>query len=113
MALLADSNVWVDYLNSGKIPMADFETKLVQGEVVICGIVLAEVLSGIKNMKEAQTVKTQLLALPYLSERRSTFIKAADIFKKSQAWMNGFYSGMCPFSRFSRWSVLYHTEQYD
>ena len=60
--------------------MADFETKLVQGEVVICGIVLAEVLSGIKNMKEAQTVKTQLLALPYLSERRSTFIKAADIY---------------------------------
>jgi len=77
VALLADSNVWVDYLNSGKIPMADFETKL------------------------------------DLSERRSTFIKAADIFKKSQAWMNGFYSGMCPFSRFSRWSVLYHTEQYD
>jgi hypothetical protein len=80
MTILADSSIWIDYLRSGKAPLADFESELVRGEIAICGMILAEVLSGVKNEQEAQVLKSRLLALPYLSEHRDTFVEAASLY---------------------------------
>ena len=80
MPILADSSVWIDYLRSGKTPFADFESDLLRGEIAICGVILAEVLSGVKSEQEAEVLKSRLLSLPYLSEHRDTFIRAAAIY---------------------------------
>ena len=80
MPLLVDSSVWIDYLRSGKLPLADFESNLVRGEIAICGIIMAEILSGVRREREAQALKSRLLALPYLSERKDTFVKAASLY---------------------------------
>ncbi|MBT9148949.1 MAG: Ribonuclease VapC11 [Dehalococcoidia bacterium] len=80
MPILADSSIWIDYLRSGKVPHADLEPEIVRGEVAICGMILAEVLSGVKSAEEAQLLKSRLLALPYLSEDRDTFVKAASLY---------------------------------
>ena len=80
MPLLVDSSVWIDYLRSGKLPLADFESNLIKGEIAICGVILAEILSGVKNEQEAQALKSRLLSLPYLSERKDSFVKAAALY---------------------------------
>jgi len=78
--ILVDSSIWVDYFQSGKTPSANFDEELVKGKIAICGLILAEVLSGVRGEEEAQMLRNRLLALPYLSETRETFIKAASIY---------------------------------
>jgi len=78
--LLPDTCAWVDFFRGRQTPLAKaLEQSLVSGEVLTCGVVLLELLQGIKNPSEEEQVKNALLALPHLEMNRDLWIKAGNL----------------------------------
>ncbi|MBM3333377.1 PIN domain nuclease [Candidatus Sumerlaeota bacterium] len=80
---LVDTSVWVDlFCNSPGPHVRTLEALLVRGEnLCICGIILTEVLQGIRDDREYQRVRKRFDALLFLPMTRETFIRAAEIYR--------------------------------
>ena len=76
--IVADSCIWIDFL-SGRDDhgMAHL---LNHNEVAVTGTVLAQVLSGVRGEKKRRALEQSFLALPYVTETREVFLKAAAIY---------------------------------
>jgi len=84
MMILVDTSVWIDFFRENTTPQAELLNRfLVEGEVDICtcGIILAEVLQGIRNDRMFIKTKDYFDQLIYLPENRKTFILSADIYR--------------------------------
>jgi predicted nucleic acid-binding protein len=78
--ILADTCIWIEYFR-GKTPVSRELEKLIQkGRVMISGLVLYELLQGVKNKKDAELIKQSLLALPNLDVSLETWSQAGDLF---------------------------------
>ena len=84
--LLPDTCAWIDFFRGKQTPLANaLEQSLLSGEVLTCGVVLLELLQGIKNSREEEQVKNALLALPHLEMSRDLWIKAANLSSQLRA----------------------------
>lgn len=84
--LLPDTCAWIDFLRGKQTPLAAaLEQSLLHGEVLTCGIVLFELLQGIKRPQEEELVKNALLALPHLEMTRELWIKAGELSSRLRA----------------------------
>ncbi|MBM4083060.1 MAG: PIN domain nuclease [Planctomycetes bacterium] len=81
--VLVDTTVWVDFFLDRRTPHVErLESLIAQGEdICICGIVLTEVLQGIRDDREYERTRTRLDPLLFLPMTRNTFINAADIYR--------------------------------
>jgi predicted nucleic acid-binding protein len=78
--LLPDTCAWIDFFRGKQTPLANaLEQSLLSGEVLTCGVVLLELLQGIKSSREEEQVKNALLALPHLEMSRDLWIKAGKL----------------------------------
>ena len=78
--LLPDTCAWIDFLRGKQTPLAAaLEQSLLNSEVMTCGVILFELLQGIKNPREASLVQNALLALPHLEMTRELWIKAGKL----------------------------------
>lgn len=78
--VLADTSVWIEYLNQRKTPAGDaLETLLRQRRVVTCGLVIAELLQGALSKHEVEAITETFEALPYLEACHSTWTKAGTL----------------------------------
>jgi len=84
--ILADTSVWVDHFRNDNTPGARrLARALDEGEdVCICGVVLTEVLQGIRNARQRRAVRGALDALIYLLAPRNAYCVAADLFQAAQ-----------------------------
>jgi predicted nucleic acid-binding protein len=53
--------------------------------VVLCGVVLQEVLQGIRSDKSYQLVRDRLLKFPYVSDDRETWLLGSEMYRKLRA----------------------------
>ena len=84
--LLPDTCAWIDFFRGRQTPLAAaIEQALLQGEVSVCGIVLFELLQGIKNPKEETLVQNAFQALPHLEMSRALWIKAGKLSSRLRA----------------------------
>lgn len=75
--ILPDTCAWIDFFRGRPSRMAEkVEAALVQGEVVTCGVVLFELIQGIKNLKEEALVLSAFQAVPHLEMTDALWIKA-------------------------------------
>ncbi len=66
--ILADTSVWIDYLNGKIMPETDFLDKsLIEGVLVMGDLVLLEILQGIKDERQFKSVKDKLSLLEQYS----------------------------------------------
>ena len=78
--LLPDTCAWIDFLRGGQTPLAAvLEQSLLSSEVMTCGVVLLELLQGIKSPREEELVQNALQALPHLEMTRNLWIKAGKL----------------------------------
>jgi predicted nucleic acid-binding protein len=81
--ILVDTTVWVDFFTA----RSTTQVNLLQGflqqkeELCICGVILTEILQGIRNSKEHEKVKTLFDSLLFLEIKKETFILAAEIYR--------------------------------
>jgi predicted nucleic acid-binding protein len=81
---LIDTSVWIDFFR-GRAELEHVE-KLKRclssnQEVVICGVILMEILQGIRDEKQYQTTRNYLNYLPCVEMKQSTYIKAASCYR--------------------------------
>jgi predicted nucleic acid-binding protein len=73
--ILPDTCAWIDFFKGSQTPLADSLAKvLLQNEVVTCGVVLCELLQGVKKPGEESQVLNAMQALPHLEMTRDLWI---------------------------------------
>jgi len=81
--VLVDTTVWIDFFSDRPLPHVKvLEDLLVNREdLCICGIILTEVLQGIRKDSEFLKTKKLFSNLVFLPMRYSTFLKSAEIYR--------------------------------
>ena len=78
--ILPDTCAWIDFFRGRQTSLAaTLERELLQGEVLTCGVVLFELLQGIKSPSEESMVRNALLALPHLEMNRDLWAEAGHL----------------------------------
>ena len=85
--ILPDTCAWIDFFMARPTTLAEnLKTALTNGTIVSCGVVMYELLQGIRSHKEEELVISAFQALPQLEMTATTWIKAgrlsADLRKK-------------------------------
>ncbi|MEW6456039.1 MAG: PIN domain-containing protein [Acidobacteriota bacterium] len=81
--ILVDSSIWIDFFKYKKSKPGDILQNLLEEEnVATTGIIVAEILYGIKNAQEKKLVKDYLLALPFFESTREIWISTGDLAQK-------------------------------
>ncbi|MCR4289685.1 MAG: PIN domain nuclease [Candidatus Scalindua sp.] len=80
---MVDTSVWIDFFASRPLPHVNLLEKLIHNEedICICGIVITEILQGIKNDREFNKTRKLLECLVFLPMSYSTFIKSAQHYR--------------------------------
>ena len=81
--ILVDTSVWIDFF-AGKntLQVKLLESFIQQSEdLCICGVILTEILQGIRDDKEYQKTDSLLSDLLFLPMERETFLLAAKIYR--------------------------------
>lgn len=83
MALI-DSSVWIDYFANRTLPHAELLAKRLDRGLPIAttGIVIQELLQGLRAERQASQLRARLARLTYLPAGRSTHVMAAMLYRK-------------------------------
>ncbi len=82
--ILVDTSVWVDFLRGEDSPQCRMLHRLIEDEqdISVTEIIFTEILQGIKNDREFQTIKEYLLDFPlYRPKGIETYLLAARIYR--------------------------------
>ncbi len=78
--VIVDTSVWIPFFNRPDSPeKAALDLLIDAEEVVLVGVVLAELLQGCRMPAERESLSDALLALPYYEVARSTWSQAGDL----------------------------------
>ena len=83
--ILVDTSVWIDFLKGVNSRHRRTLHRLLEDEedLSLTGIVLTEILQGIREDKDFKTVKETLLEFPiYQPKGTETYLKAAEIYRQ-------------------------------
>lgn len=81
--VLVDTSIWIDFFQNND----SFHTITLEGLIkdnnraVVCGVVLQEVLQGIKDNTSYELTKERLLKLPFLDTNKETYIYASSLYR--------------------------------
>ena len=77
--VIVDTSVWIEFLRNADSNITSHLKQLLRsGKVAITGMILAEILQGIKNPKEADTVKKSLESLPFIEMQKEMWQLAGE-----------------------------------
>jgi len=81
--ILIDTSVWIDFLIDRNSSGAGVIESLVESreDICICGVILTEILQGIRNDKEYNKTKSILSELVFLPMTQETFYSSANIYR--------------------------------
>jgi len=78
--VVADTSVWIEYLQGGQEAARAALRGLIRTEqVVLVGVVLAELLQGCRSPQEREMILANLTGLPFLDAKFSTWQRAGDL----------------------------------
>ncbi|MFA6036630.1 MAG: PIN domain-containing protein [Legionellales bacterium] len=81
--ILVDTSVWIAYFSNQEIPHVDFLEQMIhEREIYICGVIITEILQGLKEEKIYNEIAALLRSLKYLEASYETYINAANIYRK-------------------------------
>ena len=83
--ILVDTSVWIDFFRGENSLERRMLHRLIEDEeeIAVTGIILTEILQGIKEDKKYQATKTYLLEFPFYEPSGiNTFIDAAGIYRE-------------------------------
>jgi len=75
--ILADTSVWIEFFKKDSEIGDKLSSLLAEGSVTICGIVIFELLQGIKSDKEKSIILNAISELPYIEMDSSLWQKSA------------------------------------
>jgi predicted nucleic acid-binding protein len=83
MMVMVDTTVWIDFFSARSYPHVKvLENLIVNREnICICGIILTEVLQGIRKDREYRRTQELFKSLIFLPMEYSSFIQSAEIYR--------------------------------
>jgi len=83
LMILVDTTVWIDFFRGKTTSQVDIlELLISEGQdICICGLVLTEVLQGIREEKQYKKIKTYFDDLVFLPMTQSMHLLSADIYR--------------------------------
>jgi predicted nucleic acid-binding protein len=88
MRILVDTSVWVDFFNGHPGPHAEALARLLRDEadLVTCGLVVSEVLQGLRHAKSLANIEKHFREMDWLTPKEpDTYIEAAELFRRLRA----------------------------
>jgi predicted nucleic acid-binding protein len=84
MMVLVDTTVWIDFFSELSYPHVNLLENLIinREDVCICGIILTEVLQGIRKDSEFVRTRDLFANLVFLPMRYATFLRSAEIYRR-------------------------------
>jgi len=81
--VLVDTTVWIDFFADRNEPHVAMLQELIENEedVSLCGVILAEVLQGIRSDADFAKTKEYFDDLIFLPMRQATFLRAAEVYR--------------------------------
>src|SRR6056297_2699153 len=81
--VLVDTTVWIDFFAGRNVLHVAALQELIENEndLCLCGVILAEVLQGIRSDAEYIQTKEYLADLLFLPMKHSTFVRAAELYR--------------------------------
>jgi predicted nucleic acid-binding protein len=89
--ILVDTSVWIDFLNQRQSKETKFLASEISsgGRIVLCGVVITEILFGMRSARHACEVAEALAAFPMLPDLdREGYLKAAELYRTCRS--NGY-----------------------
>lgn len=83
MIVIVDTTAWIDFFAGHESPHVAALESFVRNkdDISICGVILTEVLQGIRKEKEYKATKERFDSFIFLPMTHATFIKAAEIYR--------------------------------
>ncbi len=84
MMVMVDTTVWIDFFSGKSLPHVKIFEDLIRerNDVCICGIILTEILQGIREDTACKKTKQLLGNLIFLPMPYSSFVLSAEIYRK-------------------------------
>ena len=81
--ILVDTTVWIDFFIGKETQQVDILDFLISEDqdIYICGLVLTEVLQGVREAKQYKEIKTYFDNLIFLPMTQAMYIHSADIYR--------------------------------
>lgn len=81
--ILVDTTVWIDFFANRNTKQVSRLVQLIEQKdnICLCGIVLTEILQGIKSSREHQQVANLMSSLLFLDMNKEIFVLAAEIYR--------------------------------
>jgi predicted nucleic acid-binding protein len=81
--VVVDTSIWIDFFNNPEMEGNNRLEELIrdQNRAAICGVILQEILQGIREQKSYDLTRQRLLFLPFLESTREVHILAASIYR--------------------------------
>ena len=81
--VLVDTTVWIDFFSGKSTSGVDELERLLNGgeDICTCGIILTEVLQGIREDEDYQRTLSSFDSFLYLPMKRQVFVRAAELYR--------------------------------
>jgi predicted nucleic acid-binding protein len=85
--VLVDTSVWIDFFANRATTEVEHLTEALEAEETVCftGVILQELLQGIRSPKQRHSLEESFLPFVELFPSRTTYRLAAELFRKSRA----------------------------
>jgi len=77
--ILADTSVWIEFFKQRSVTGDSLEALIIQGSVRVCGVVLFELVQGVKSEVERSKILGTVSHLPYVEMTPYLWQKAGDL----------------------------------
>ena len=83
MMILVDTTAWIDFFSARSYPHVKALENLIlnREDICLCGIILTEVLQGIRKDSEFNRTRDLLANLVFLPMQYSVFLRSAEIYR--------------------------------
>lgn len=84
--ILVDTSVWIDYFRERSTPAVSRLDKAIDNgeDLCTCGLILTEILQGIRSQQQYVRTRTYFSRLLYLPLNQNAYIDAADLYRQAQ-----------------------------
>jgi predicted nucleic acid-binding protein len=81
--ILVDTSVWINFFGGKRTPSTDALIKAIEesADLCICGLIMTEILQGIRSDSEFEKTKEILSKLLFLPITKEMFVKAASLYR--------------------------------
>jgi tRNA(fMet)-specific endonuclease VapC len=78
--IVVDTSVWIEFFHNEDSPVSSHLKSLLRsGQVVMTGMILAEILQGIKSSNEVIMVKNSFESLPFIEINKKVWQQSGEI----------------------------------